>query len=287
MSLAVAADMRDPESLLGSTPAVLPQDDYDQSFLAQGDSWFSPSGLASYNLLYGLRFSRSTMIVNCAGRGATMRNMVQWRSNSQFNALLGPHSAIRWSGILVSGGGDDLFNALNYLLRAFPSGAELEPDDVGQLIDADSFAAFDMYLRHNYADLIALRDAPGSPNRDVPIFAHTYDYATPRDAKANFPGLPTSGPWLCASMLKKGIPHALGIVLARALQDRMANILLTLNLPNLHIIDTRGVLTAARPQTTGQDGDWDNETHPSREGYNKLVRRWDDRIESVLQYHRR
>jgi lysophospholipase L1-like esterase len=286
MPLALAADVRTPDALSNNIVPVFPQDDYDQSFLTQGDSWFSLNAVSSYNLLFGLRFSRSTLIINCACPGGAMRNMIQWRISDQFESLLGPDSSVRWSGILVSGGGNDMLNALPDLLLDFPTGVELQPGDVAQLINPNNFGVFEMYLRQNYADLIALRDASGSLNRDVPIFAHTYDYATPRNAKTALLGLPAFGPWLCASMLKKGIPQQLWIALSKALQDKLANIILTLNLPNLHVVDTRGVLTPARLGTTGQDGDWDNETHPSREGYNKLARRWDDLIESALQRHR-
>lgn len=284
MPLTFTADVKSPAALSDANLPVLPYE-YGRAFLAEGDSWFSLGKMPSYNLLFGLRFARSALIVNCAKPGDTIRNMVDWRGNDTFAALLGPGGDFRWSGILVSGGGNDLFNALPHLIRSFPSAPEaaaIDARQVARLIDADGFTLFETYLRQNYADLIAQRDAQGSRNQGVPVFAHTYDYATPRDAKADFFGFPAFGPWLYTTMLAKNIPPILWIPLAQLLQDKTADILLTLNLPNLHVIDTRGVLIAARLGSTGPDGDWDNETHPTRAGYQKLAAKWHARIAGVL-----
>lgn len=282
MPLSLVADIHGPDALSDSNVPVDPRD-YPQSFLAQGDSWFSLSHVPSYNQLFGLRFKCTSLIINCARPGATLSNIVDWRKDYQFVSWLGPGSIHRWSGILLSSGGNDLINATEHLVRPFPAGATIAADDVGQLIDTDNFNLYESYLRHNYADIIALRDAPDSPNKDVPIFTHTYDYATPRDAMATFLGFPAFGPWLYPCMIDRNIPTDLWIPLSKELQNRNANILLSLNLPNLHVIDTRGTLTPAQLGSTGEDGDWNNEIHPSMEGYDRLAPKWNERIASVLQ----
>ncbi len=278
--MSFAADVRPP--VFSSESMVLLPSEYAQSFLAEGDSWFSLSQIPSYNLLFGLRFSRSTLIINCARPGDTLRNMVDWRRNAEFSSLLGPMGEFRWSGILVSAGGNDLFNAIEHLLLPFPSDASIEADNVSQLINADNLALFEKYLRQNFVDLVAERDAPGGRNNGVPIFAHTYDYATPRNAKASFFGFPAFGPWLFTFMVKNNIPTRLWIALGVALHDKLADILLTLDLPNLHIIDTRRILTPAQPGSEGVSGDWSNEIHPTRAGYKKLAQKWDEQIAQVL-----
>ena len=42
-------------------------------------------------------------------------------------------------------------------------------------------------------------------------------------------------------------------------------------LPNFHVVDTRGTLQRSALGTTGNDGDWLNEIHPNRGGYDKLA----------------
>ncbi len=275
------ADIHSPEALSDMTLPVFPHQ-YAHSFLAAGDSWFSLSQVPSSSLLFGLRFARSALIINCATPGATISNMIDWRRNRQFESLLGPGAPFRWSGILVSSGGNDLINAVDHLLLPFPSGAGLDAEHVERLIDSDGLQRFEIYLRQNYTDLISLRDAPGSPNQGVPVFAHTYDYATPRDARAKFLGLPAFGPWLASAMRRKNIPPSLWIALSRALQDKNAEILLRLALPQLQVIDTRGILTPAPLDTSGEAGDWGNEIHPSGSGYRKLAARWNQRLGEIL-----
>ena len=279
--MSFAADVRPPAALNADNFLLLPYE-YGQSFLAEGDSWFSLSQIPSYNLLFGLRFPRSALIINCARPGDTMRNMVDWRRNTDFASLLGPQGIFRWSGILLSAGCNDLFNAVEHLLMPFPPHASIDLDQVEQLIDADNFALFETYLRQNFADLVALRDAPGGHNNGVPIFAHTYDYLTPRDAKANFFGFPAFGPWFYTFLVKNNIPASLWIALGAAMQDRLAGILSTLDLPNVHIIDTRGILTPAQLGSEGVNGDWENEIHPTRAGYKKLAQKWNEQIALVL-----
>jgi lysophospholipase L1-like esterase len=280
-NMSFAADVRSPQDLLvGDAAPSLYQ--YRHAFLAEGDSWFSLSQMPSYSLLYGLRFAESALIVNCARPFDTLRNMVDWRGNEEFGSLLGPDGTFRWSGILVSGGGNDLINALDHLLLHCPRGSSMDASGLAQLIDQNNFRLFEAYLRQNFADLIALRDAPGGENNGVPIFAHAYDYATPRSAMASFFGFPAFGPWLDPVMREKNIPEALQIPLARALQDKLAEVLLSLELPNLHIVDTRGLLTPAALGSEGSDGDWCNEIHPSRAGYAKLAQRWDEVIAAVV-----
>ncbi|MDH5539491.1 MAG: hypothetical protein OEY03_08815, partial [Rhizobacter sp.] len=56
-------------------------------------------------------------------------------------------------------------------------------------------------------------------------------------------------------------------------------------LPQVHLIDQRGLLTPASPGSTGSNGDWLDEIHPSREGFNKLARnRWDVPLARALDW---
>lgn len=280
MLLTHTATLFTPDTWFDINLPVMPSQ-YAQSFLAAGDSWFSLAAMPSYSLLFGLRFDRATMLMNCASPGATLHNMVDWRRRPLFASLLGPHADFRWHAILISSGGNDLINALDHLLLPFPASGLEAPEQVGELIDPVNFAKFDRYLRQNFAELIALRDAPGSPNREVPVFVHTYDYAMPRQAPAGFFGVPAFGPWLCTAMEKKGIPRAWWFAVSRHLQDRNAQILLSLDLPRLQVIDTRGMLTPAAADTSGADGDWSNEIHPSRQGYDKLAQRWSEALAAL------
>ena len=83
-----------------------------QHLLAEGDSWFAWSRLdfrPSSNILEALEFDRKTLIVNLAYTGDVMRNM----GNSATNPALGSElRGASYDGILLSGGGNDLIDAL-------------------------------------------------------------------------------------------------------------------------------------------------------------------------------
>jgi hypothetical protein len=54
-----------------------------------------------------------------------------------------------------------------------------------------------------------------------------------------------------------------------------ADALLTLHDPanSVHVVDTRGIIARAAPNTTGLSGDWINEIHPDAHGYALLSRK--------------
>lgn len=57
--------------------------------------------------------------------------------------------------------------------------------------------------------------------------------------------------------------------------------------PNVHFFDSTQVpLVKARPDTQGRDGDWINEIHLTRRGYEKIARPWAARIERMIRLQR-
>lgn len=87
----------------------------DLNLLAEGDSWFTISGLPAYNLLFELRFRKQTRIVSCGMPGDTIKHMSEIVSNRQLRAALAPGER-RWDAILFSGGGNDLIDAADMIL---------------------------------------------------------------------------------------------------------------------------------------------------------------------------
>lgn len=88
----------------------------DRKILAEGDSWFTLSGIPPYNLLLALRFPRPTRIVNCAMPGDTIKSMSQISGNRCLRQALSRWGGIRWDLILLSGGGNDLIDRADDIL---------------------------------------------------------------------------------------------------------------------------------------------------------------------------
>jgi hypothetical protein len=98
----------------GELPAF-PVEQYPWKCLAQGDSWFSMGAIPPFltrNLLSVLELSTGTCIVSCATPGAQLRRMADTTRSRKFLQLLNGKLATKWDGILLSGGGNDLIEAL-------------------------------------------------------------------------------------------------------------------------------------------------------------------------------
>ena len=252
-----------------------------QHLLAEGDSWFAWSRLdfrPSSNILEALEFDRKTLIVNLAFTGDVIRNMGDSATNPGLGFELRGAS---YDGILLSGGGNDLIDAL-----AAPGGAGPiiarpaagAPDQPASYVNRPALDDLVNDIVQGYRHIIEQRAQ--SANRDTPIFLHTYDYPTARDAKATFMGKGASGPWLIKAMRAARVPLEHYVAITKIVYDTMADGLLALDDPpnRVHTVDTRNVLIPAKLGTKAVSGDWINEIHPTDAGYRKLARKWEDAL---------
>jgi len=255
--------------------------------LAEGDSWFSFGSVLGNSLLNQLRFTRRTLVVSTSRPGDTLRRMVDWRRDPKFVALVDGgrrgNLAHRFDALLLSAGGNDLIDAAGgqfvdqQLFRRIGEGET--PGSAADCLHEDAWQRFEAYLRANFAAVAALV-GNSRRNADTPILIHGYDYPTPNDTPT-LRGV--SGPWLRPAMVAHRIPEALWAPLADLLIDRLAGVLGTLALPNVHFIDTRGTLVRAERDARGASGDWLNEIHPTAPGYAKLARKWQPAVETRLR----
>lgn len=275
-----------------STPPATNPDDalYDWRILAEGDSWFSLGALPSSNLLFELRLNKQAIVVNCATPGDTIRNMAQIGSNLGLAKMLGQRFGYAWDALLLSGGGNDLIDALPEILVYPPDAAAAE-----DFIDPAQLAGTLDDIAAGFARIVALRDRADSPAQGRPIVIHTYDYPTPRNSPARFVTLGLTGPWLYAALRQEnrlaapnpaatGIPEVYWDGIARLLLDALGDRLLELGnkFYNFHVVDTRGTLQPAAPGSQFASGDWLNEIHPDAAGYRKLAGRLDARLNALL-----
>jgi hypothetical protein len=267
-------------------------DDYPTRFLAQGDSWFSIGALPAIttsNILQQIVLGVDASAINCAQPGHRLVNMVEWKRDRGFARLLKGKFAYKWHGILLSGGGNDLIAAAG-VLPFYPDGRPIEPEyrlllkppewgpasaGAGRYISDAGWATFDTHLSAQFSDLIAARDK--DINRNAPLFCHCYDYIQPRNA----PVMAHVGPWLYPAFMAYGIPAGDWAGVVRELIDRLnkllADSITRLNAggdKRLYLVDTRGTLTPAVPGSTDKSNDWENEIHPTRDGYEKLAAVW-------------
>ncbi|GEM_PF-6843119 len=265
----------------------------DRLVYAEGDSWFdkfTPLPSSGTNLLDAIRTPFLTAVVDVAHIGDEVRDMVRGHQARQTSAMF---KLFGFQAILLSAGGNDLKNVFADLFATKARVNEglaspFQPQDLGRLADPASYAEFFEDVVRNIGRFVDLRDsAKDEVTRAAPIFVHGYDYLQPRPASAQiFAGSRIGkGPWLYPSLKAAGLSDAQMRAAADAIVDEM-NLQLQqviAKLPNVHVIDQRGLLTPAAPGTTGADADWLDEIHPTKEGFTKLARnRWDVPLSQAL-----
>ena len=273
-----------------------PFDLYHGKCLAQGDSWFSigaiPPGLTT-NVLAELELGSSVAVVNCARPGAVLHHMTDTCSDRQFTTLLKGRRALQWNAILLSGGGNDVIDAASVGPAAPPDRRLLARADErgpGPLLGDDYISkpgwnTFADHLGIVFDRLVALRDS--GINRNVPLLMHTYAHLMPRPAPAGL----GFGPWLQPSLTAFGVPANDWLAVSNALIDRLVQLLQTLMAtrhaadPNcaLHLVDTRTAqLQLGDQAATGASGDFINEIHPTRGGYDKVAAVWRQTLDQFV-----
>jgi hypothetical protein len=263
-------------------------------FLAEGDSWFTLGTLnpaKNSNLLQEMQFGKFACAVNCACPGDTLTRMVDLNRDPSFHQMLAGRRALRWDGILLSCGGNDLIEALAAFgpdvpddQRLLRRAADWGPvgEGASRYLSEPGWQTFSRYLRANFTHLLALRDS--GPSAGCPVFVHAYACPTPRDSGAGL----GQGPWLLPSMRGHGVPRDDWSALSALLMKKLAALLADMagdpvNFPNLHVFDSAAVgLVGATLDAGGVSGDWVNEIHLTRGGYAKVAMPWAQQIEKVM-----
>ena len=239
--------------------------------LAEGDSWFSLRGIPTSNLLITLDFKVQTLVVSCAQPGDTIRKMSDMVKNQGFKSMTSAKFGYQWDAILLSGGGNDLIDNAKGIIKRVPG----DSDDPAAYCDEAILQQTLTDISSAYQQLVKWRDRKGSSCPGCLMIAHTYDWATPRNAPSRFFGLKLKGPWLYKALVQAQVPETMWIAVSDYLIGRLGQTIVNTanSLPNFKVARTQGTLTRAKLGTTLFSGDWADEIHPSMKGYDKLAKK--------------
>jgi hypothetical protein len=298
-------DVFDASTLSGPNPPDLSS--YGHRLLAEGDSWFTVSTLnplATDNLLRHVALSQSTVAINCAYPGDTLRQIVEMAKDKTFARLVSHMTLGRaWAAVLMSAGGNDLIDAVSVppsdaagnpiplqsrLLRSLlevGSGAT-----AAQYLSDAGWKTFEGYMTTNLQRLVSIRDSTPL-NRHRPIFLHTYGVPTARPA--GVASKPTG--WLHPSLLMLGIPPALRQPVTAMLFEQFRQLMVSFDQgsgsaraqSHVHVYDsaTKVPLVAANAASPGPSGDWINEIHLTTAGYRKMGAGFGQWMDTVLAHY--
>ena len=253
--------------------------EYANHILAEGDSWFGWAHMnlvPSSNLLEELRFEKSTVVVSYAYSGDTITNMADLSSNSAFAEEVRSN---QYEAILLSGGGNDLIDALPHIIR--PCTPAAPPATALECVNEDALRTLlHDFVLPNYRQIINHR-AANNLNTKTPVVIHTYDYPTPRDAPATFMGgIPASGPWLWRALRDAQVPEPFDQTIADHVFGALRHALKMLDNANanVHVVDTSDTIERAVPGAKELSGDWINEIHPDAHGYALIAARLNQQL---------
>ena len=254
----------------------------ERRILAEGDSWFdkfTPLPVGS-NLLSAIKTPFVVALHDLSHVGDEADEMAHGWQARQTRALLG-FPSFEFDAILLSAGGNDLKNVFASVFRSVADGQI----SVGDALTPACYDAQLQPIMQSIRQLIALRDnAASSKNRSCPVLLHGYDYFQPRPCGARvFAGTRLGpGPWLYPAMKQAGLNDGQMAAAARAVVDSLNEALKRIDSPNVHVVDTRGTLSLAPAGSTVPSADWEDEIHPSSDGFAKLARRWEDVLIPLL-----
>ena len=259
--------------------------------LATGDSWFAANALFGTNMLYQADGPDTTAVLSFARPG---QQVVDAATDASLAQCITGAFATAWDAILISGGGQDVFDDLDRIVRPPVAGAA-SAQTAEDFIVLEALEETLAGVVRAYREIAALRDGPGSACPNAPIVVHTYDVVTPRHAPVTFLGLQLSGAPLFDACAAAGAPASLWNAISDRLSCELRRTLVALGgdtpaacpgsaamppmglaagggaIANFLVADTRGVLVRADPGSEGVSNDWQNETHPTAAGFRKLA----------------
>jgi hypothetical protein len=268
-----------------NTNEPFPFDFFERRCLAQGDSWFSIGALPptrTTRVVAELRLERSTVVVNCAKPGAVLQRMTNTSKEVQFLKLLRGRMALKWDALLISGGGNDLIDAVGSAPTGAPKQRLLRtPAERGNgplsgagYISEPGWQVFSDHIGAVFNQLVDERDS--GVNRGTPLVWHNYARVMPRPAGAGL----GFGPWLLPAIDLYQVPAADRLLVSDELIGRLGKLVADIIAArraqdpdcNLHIADSQSAgLDLAAPDSEDESGDWINEIHPTRNGYRKVA----------------
>lgn len=256
--------------------------DFKYIILAEGDSWMERSAVLQGSLpdFYGFLsddHDETILIVNLAMFGDELRR-IGTVQRKVFQYWL---KQFKYDAVFFSAGGNDYIEAAKApgpgqgILNSFVNGGH--PTDASACINWNAVNALrTQYLTPCFGAIFDLIQR--SRNKDVPILVNAYEVPVARNAPA------VKSAWLYDAYTKNQIPPALWAEATEAIFGSISDELAswTANRPSVSLVPTRGVLTPADPTSTGESGDWVNEIHPNRRGWEKLAPIWRASFQEAL-----
>lgn len=220
--------------------------------LLEGDSWITNPAVLSIN-----QMARMSPRINSLSSARAGDEIVEMLAEPQRRWFCRRLDRYRFDAILMSGGGNDLVAAIDYVVKTSPESLEIEKMIAPQYLENKVLTCC-LLLTEMYC--IAQQHAPG-----VAFLTHEYDVPPVQNmGRPGWFGPFRVGPWVQKRLIQKGVmdPQVqwglINFMMGRFRYHVRRHASLH---PCWHHIETTGTL---RPD------EWGDEMHPTVNGYRKL-----------------
>lgn len=234
------------------------------TIIAEGDSWFRY--VVGKAVIFQLEKLLKIEIQNLASPGDEVSQMLAPRQLKRLAILLkrGPTRGWKYDCMLFSGGGNDLVGKDRFHKWLNPYKRGMTPK---QLINQKALKAELTVIESSYEELIAIRNKHSA---NTHLFFHGYDFAIPDGRRVCW-----LGPWMEPGLELRGIPKNKRREVVKLFLEQFDRVLDKVARKNklVTVIPTQGTLA---------DDEWANELHPSNNGFKKIAKVFQTKIEEKL-----
>lgn len=236
--------------------------------VSEGDSWFDyPLYL---NIIDRIDDEKRFALKRLEFSGDTVTNMVGhekkgWRGVESIREVV---EAERPRFLLFSGGGNDIVgDELEGAVKPYDSA-----NDADWHLDTPEWRALKSGVRKGY-ERLARTIGPLAP-----VIAHGYDYIVPSNKPVKYDGIKIGGPWVWPELTRMGIPDKLMRAIGKAMIDWFNGMLADLEDEHAET----GYFAYINLRGTLDDADWQNEIHPTREGFRTIAAKFLGQLDRKL-----
>lgn len=234
-----------------------------RAILAEGDSWMRYA--AGFSVIWHLeKIDKRNRICALASPGDELSEIVYGKQLKRLERELrrGPGRNRKYDVLIFSAGGNDLLGKGRFGNYLKPYVKGMTPK---QVLDARILSKALDLLDVGYSKLLQLR-AKKSPK--TKIYINSYDFAQPGKG-----GVCGRGPWMEPGLVDAGVPPKMWSDVAAEFLKLYRKRLKKLEKDNKRFIvmETQGVLEV---------NEWANEIHPTKNGFKKIARVFQNKLES-------
>lgn len=239
--------------------------------LACGDSWFSPE--RHRGLLHGIDALGSYHILNVSTGDGELGPMLDGARRARLRNLL-DDDTLGFELVLFSAGlGDLVGESLTALLRDLPAGGQW-PD----ALESQRVERRLSLVEHHLHELVDIRD---DYRPSVEVLVHGFDFPTPGQGPRRLGAPPVGGSWMVPYLECRGVESRDDQrALVRHLLERLDQTLDS-------VARARRGLVHVRTQGTLDPSEWEDELHPTADGFARIAEHYRPHLGRHFPMHTR